>query len=90
MYQENEMKSFDKIPQNQLHHLPPMGVLEELNSFIRIGDLFALNQYLIEFIRLSPEYEPFAQHVLLLSKEFRVGAIKKLLNQSMEKQNCYE
>jgi len=90
VYQEKDMKIFAKMSQNQLHNLPPIGVLEELNAFIRIGDLFALNQYLNELKRDSPEYEAFAQHLLLLSKEFRVGAIKKLLNQSMEKLNCYE
>jgi len=49
-----------------------------------------LNNYLNLLIKNSPEHAEFAQRVLLLSKEFRLSDIKKLLQTTLEKLNHHE
>jgi CheY-like chemotaxis protein len=90
VYKENDAILFEKTAPQQLDQCPPCTILEELNAFVRIGDLFGLNQYLDELNRQNPEYQNFSHRILSLSKEFRVSAIKKLLNLSMEKLNSYD
>jgi signal transduction histidine kinase/CheY-like chemotaxis protein len=51
-----------------------------LINYVRIGDLIGLNQYLIELSQNRPQSQNFIQHIQILSTEYRLGDIKKLLN----------
>jgi signal transduction histidine kinase/CheY-like chemotaxis protein/purine-cytosine permease-like protein len=90
VYTEKDAPLIEKTAPQKFDLFPPIIILEELNAFVRIGDLFGLNQYLDELNRHNPEYQNFSQRILSLSKEFQVSAIKKLLNLSMEKLNSYD
>lgn len=89
IYQEDDRGIPDKMTLQKLDHLPP-DVLEDINAYVRIGDLIGLNQYLTELNRHSPEYQDFIQRILKLSSEFRLVDIKKLLNLTTEKINRYD
>jgi signal transduction histidine kinase/CheY-like chemotaxis protein/purine-cytosine permease-like protein len=90
IYLDDYLEIPDKMTQQKLNLLPPSGVLDDLNAYVRIGDLLGLNQYLAELSLKSPEYQDFTQHILLLSSKFRLSDIKKLLNLTKEKINGYE
>ncbi|GAB6140980.1 ATP-binding protein [Methylosoma difficile] len=59
--------------------LPPQTVLEGLVHFVRIGDLRGLNKRIEELSQHNPDYQPFLNKVKILSAEFRIGEIRKLL-----------
>ena len=90
IYHEDNIEIPYKMSQLKPGHLPPPDILKDINAYVRIGDLIGLNQYLTELNRHRPEYEDFAQRILLLSSEFRLVDIKKLLNLTTEKINGYE
>ncbi|MCX7098822.1 MAG: response regulator [Methylococcales bacterium] len=70
-------------PQNvQLQ--PTSAILEDLNGYVRIGDLLGLNQYLTQLILQQPGYAQFAQQVISLANEFRLLEIKKMLQLASE------
>lgn len=71
-------------PLKKHHQHPPLWIFDALTAYIRIGDLMGFNQYLTELSRNSPEYQDFAQRLLLLSSEFRLVDIKKLLKMAHE------
>jgi signal transduction histidine kinase/CheY-like chemotaxis protein len=89
-YQADEIELRDEIILQKNHHLPPVGVLEDLIAYVRIGDLLGLNRYLTEFNRDYPEYQEFVQRISLLSGEFRLVDLKKLLFLTTEKINGYQ
>jgi CheY-like chemotaxis protein len=89
IYQEDDKGIPDKMTRQKPYHLPP-DVLEDINAYIRIGDLMGLNQYLTELSQHNPEHWDFTQRILKLSSEFRLVDIKKLLNLTAEKINRHD
>ena len=73
-----------------LDHSPPPDILDAIHSYVRIGDLLGLNQYLTKYGENNPEYQGFVQHIMLLSSEFRLVEIKKILKLTTEKQLRYD
>jgi CheY-like chemotaxis protein len=74
-----------------LQQLPSLAVLEQMNSYVRIGDLNGLNHYLVDLPQHHPEWSHFAQRVLLLSREFRLNDLKKIINtttESLRRHDC--
>ncbi|SJM96510.1 response regulator [Crenothrix polyspora] len=90
IYQDDDLKIPNKMMQNKSNLLLPSGLLEEMFAFVRIGDLMGLNAYLDKLMHNSPEYRDFAQAILLLSSEFRLSDIKKILTTTAEKTNRYD
>ncbi|NOT13253.1 MAG: response regulator [Methylococcaceae bacterium] len=91
VYEEDDDGEFfekPNLPQN--NPVPPLAVMNDLIAYVRIGDLHGLNRHLAELSRNKPEYQAFAQRIQLLSTEFRLLDIKKLLNQTTEKIYGYE
>jgi signal transduction histidine kinase/purine-cytosine permease-like protein/ActR/RegA family two-component response regulator len=88
IYQEDDVP--DKIVQQTSEYLPSIVILKDLVSYVRIGDLMGLKHYLTELRQLDPESTEFVQRVLLLSSEFRIADIKKLLNVTIEKIKHHE
>ncbi len=60
---------------------PPPDCLEELAAFARMGDLRGLQDRLETLVESDAGYIPFAAHLQALSREFRLGDIKKLLSE---------
>jgi CheY-like chemotaxis protein len=54
--------------------------LNGLIDYVKIGDLIGLNHCLAELSQTKPQSRDFIQHIQMLSNEYRVGDIKKLLN----------
>lgn len=90
IYQNEQMQAVALRKPKTPKQLPPAKILTEMFAFVRIGDLIGLNNYLNLLIKNSPEHAEFAQRVLLLSKEFRLSDIKKLLQTTLEKLNHHE
>lgn len=59
--------------------LPPADILQTLNAFVRIGDLLGLSKKLEELVKNNPQYLPLSTRIKILSSEFRLAEIKKLL-----------
>lgn len=70
--------------------LPPPEMLDTINSYVRIGDLSGLNGYLNEVEDSNPKSQDFIQQLLLLSSEFRLGELRKMLTITTEKLNDYD
>jgi CheY-like chemotaxis protein len=68
----------------QLSQHPPANIMDELIAYTRIGDLIGLNQHLTQLCQNHSEYVCFAQRIQLLSNEFRLNDIRRLLNMSNE------
>ena len=64
--------------------LPPESILQELDSYVRIGDLAGLKRYLTTFIKTHPQYQGFAEDIQLLATEFRLNDIKQRLQLAYE------
>jgi CheY-like chemotaxis protein len=64
---------------------PPPEVLAVIDSYVKIGDLLGLNQYLADVTETGTEYQDFALYILMLSNEFRLAEIKKFLTVHHEK-----
>ena len=62
----------------------PERVSQELNRFIRIGDLIGLNGYLAGLPQAYPEHVGFIQTLQTLSLEFRLTDLKKLIKPTSE------
>ncbi|BBA34764.1 integral membrane sensor hybrid histidine kinase [Methylocaldum marinum] len=60
---------------------PPPDCLEELAAFARMGDLRGLQDRLGTLVETDAGYIPFATHLQALSREFRLGDIKKTLSE---------
>jgi CheY-like chemotaxis protein len=60
--------------------MPPSAQLAELANYARIGDLRGLTERLGQIASDDFNYIPFAVHLQNLSKQFRLGDIKRLLN----------
>lgn len=60
---------------------PPTDCLDELAAFARIGDLRGLQDRLEALVESDAGYIPFAAHLQALSREFRLGDIKKTLSE---------
>jgi signal transduction histidine kinase/CheY-like chemotaxis protein len=60
---------------------PPPDCLEELAAFARIGDLRGLQDRLEALVESDADYIPFAARLQSLSREFRLGDIKKTLSE---------
>ncbi|MGR9045463.1 MAG: ATP-binding protein [Gammaproteobacteria bacterium] len=60
--------------------LPPPNIIEQLNQYVRIGDLLGLKQQLNELLKTDPSYQTFALRIRTLANEFRLGEIKKILS----------
>jgi signal transduction histidine kinase/DNA-binding response OmpR family regulator/purine-cytosine permease-like protein len=58
---------------------PSLQMLNELNNFVRIGDLLGLNQHLKTLLQSHPQHYQFIKEIQLLSSEFRLIDIKKRL-----------
>jgi signal transduction histidine kinase/purine-cytosine permease-like protein/ActR/RegA family two-component response regulator len=78
-----------KPPRTRTQEYLPLGIHEEINGYVRIGDLLGLNQYLHHLENNNPQFQEFAHRLLLLSKEFRIAEIKKIMNLTVEKNNDY-
>ncbi|HYE37229.1 hybrid sensor histidine kinase/response regulator [Methylocaldum sp.] len=61
---------------------PPPDCLKELVAFARIGDLRGLADRLEALVESDGGYAPFASRLRTLSREFRLGDIKKILNEA--------
>ena len=95
IYQEIDMV----VPANMLiphksippkhNYLPTPEMLATINSYVRIGDLSGLNQYLAEVVDSNPKPQDFIQQLLLLSSEFRLGELRQMLTITTEKLNDY-
>jgi signal transduction histidine kinase/CheY-like chemotaxis protein/purine-cytosine permease-like protein len=70
--------------------LPPPEMLDTINSYVRIGDLSGLNRYLAEVEDGNPKLQGFIEQLLLLSNEFRLGELRKILTITTEKLNDYD
>ncbi len=75
---QNKPESLDNF------QLPPAQIVEDLTAYVRIGDVFGLNQSLSELIQQHPEYTCFAEKIITLAREFRLVEIKKLLHIASE------
>jgi CheY-like chemotaxis protein len=64
--------------------LPTESILQELDSYVRIGDLAGLKRYLATFIKTHPQYQGFAKDIQLLATEFRLNDIKQRLQLAYE------
>ncbi|MCH9698402.1 MAG: response regulator [Gammaproteobacteria bacterium] len=64
--------------------VPPLNIIQQLNQYVRIGDLLGLKQQLNELIITDPGYQPFALRLRNLANEFRIGEIKTILNEQAE------
>lgn len=73
LYQEHEVEL------QSAKQLPPSEIIQELNGYVRIGDLLGLNHYLTALILRHPEYDQFGQELMTLAGKFRLVEIKKLL-----------
>jgi signal transduction histidine kinase/CheY-like chemotaxis protein/purine-cytosine permease-like protein len=71
-------------------HLPPPALLDTISSYVRIGDLSALNRYLTEVQDSNPSCQDFIKDILLLSSEFRLAELRKMLTITTEKSNDYD
>ena len=60
--------------------LPPPNIIDQLNQYVRIGDLLGLKQQLNELLKTDPGYQNFALRIRTLANEFRLGEIKKILS----------
>jgi signal transduction histidine kinase/CheY-like chemotaxis protein len=76
-YQTDEPDN-DEITEKELQ-LPPADILQNLQAFVRIGDLLGLNKKLEALAKTNPEYLPLSQRIKVLASEFRLAEIKKLL-----------
>ena len=65
-------------------------MLNAINSYVRIGDLSGLNQYLAGIVDSNPKLQDYIQHILLLSSEYRLGELKKMVEITTEKLNDYD
>ena len=71
--------------------LPPtLAMLDELNSYVRIGDMLGLKQALNQLIAQHPEQAQFAQQLLTLASEFKLLDIKSLLHLASEEHHPNE
>jgi DNA-binding response OmpR family regulator len=59
--------------------VPPRSVIEELEASARMGDLRGLTDRLKALIDEDFQYLPYARHLQMLAKEFRLADIKKFL-----------
>ncbi|ESS66521.1 aerobic respiration control sensor protein ArcB [Methyloglobulus morosus KoM1] len=71
-------------------YLPPPALLDTMSSYVRIGDLSGLNQYLTEVQDSNPSCQDFIKDILLLSSEFRLAELRKMLTITTEKSNDYD
>jgi signal transduction histidine kinase/CheY-like chemotaxis protein len=78
IHQSDEVEQQHENPNTELH-LPPDDILNILQAFVRIGDLLGLNKTLDELVKAYPEYQPLSQRIKILTREFRLAEIKKLL-----------
>ncbi len=70
---------------DQAHALPmPAEILQELNRFIRIGDLMGLNAYLTKLNVMLPEHAAAIQQLQMLSAEFRLPELRQLMKSPLE------
>jgi signal transduction histidine kinase/DNA-binding response OmpR family regulator len=76
-YQTDETDN-SEVTENELQ-LPPAEIIQSLQAFVRIGDLLGLNKKLEELVKNNPEYLPLSQRIKVLTSEFRLAEIKKLL-----------
>jgi signal transduction histidine kinase/CheY-like chemotaxis protein len=76
-YQTDEADN-SEVTENELQ-LPPADIIQSLQALVRIGDLLGLNKKLEELVKKNPEYLPLSQRIKVLTSEFRLAEIKKLL-----------
>ncbi len=74
-----DLPPIQERPENAPMILPSDTVLQELRTYIRIGDLQGFNKALNGFDTQS-EYQPFMLRLRKLAREFRLAEIKALLN----------
>jgi CheY-like chemotaxis protein len=86
---DNQAAAIKALPRHS-QLLPSASTLETINGYVRIGDLLGLNQYLTELSKINPEFQDFIRRIMLLSSEFRLTEIKKILNLTTEKLNDYD
>jgi len=84
IYQNEDQEICNKPDLLQPSQHPPASIMNELIAYTRIGDLIGLNQHLIQLGLNHPEYECFTQRIQLLSSEFRLNDIRRLLNTGNE------
>jgi signal transduction histidine kinase/CheY-like chemotaxis protein len=82
-YPDHAEKTTHKIDQAQ-DLLLPEGILQELNRFIRIGDLIGLNGYLKDLEQLLPEHAAAIQQLQTLSTGFRLPELRQLMKSTLE------
>ncbi len=61
------------------YNKPPQELIDELVAFVRIGDLYGLNQRVASLMSEYPDYHGFFKKINVLAKEFRLAEIRKLL-----------
>ena len=80
IYAHNEHpKYLDILDNSPPLIVPPAEQLAELAEFAKIGDLRGLTERLKHLATDDFNYIPFAAHLQTLSKEFKLGDIKRLL-----------
>ena len=80
IYAHNEHpKYLDILDNSPPLIVPPAEQLAELAEFAKIGDLRGLTERLKQLATDDFNYIPFAAHLQTLSKEFKLGDIKRLL-----------
>jgi len=62
-------------------------MIQEIQSFVRIGDLMGLNKYLTVLEVHNPQFRDIVRQLMLLGKEFRLTELKKIINLTAEKCN---
>ena len=82
-YPDHTEKTTQKIDQAQ-DLLLPEDILQELNRFIRIGDLIGLNGYLKDLEQLLPEHAAAIQQLQTLSTGFRLPELRQLMKSTLE------
>jgi signal transduction histidine kinase/ActR/RegA family two-component response regulator len=82
LYRGDDMSQDPPVPSTAAPMIrPPPDCLEELAAFARMGDLRGLQDRLETLVESDAGYIPFAAHLQALSREFRLGDIKKLLSE---------
>ncbi|WP_133718851.1 response regulator [Methylocaldum gracile] len=82
LYRGEDTEQIETAPDTAQPMLrPPPDCLEELAAFARIGDLRGLADRLDTLAGSDAGYIPFAEHLQALSREFRLGDIKKTLSE---------
>jgi len=86
IYQGEEQTIQEKKSLLRAEHLP-FDMIQEIQSFVRIGDLMGLNKYLTVLEVHNPQFRDIVRQLMLLGKEFRLTELKKIINPTAEKCN---